>query len=122
MSLRITSTAEWFRCIGPAATREERHAAVAKLVRLLVAIDRSHRFHLQVDQGRQPHASARQAPTTFSGEQSLTPTSAGFGNRVLVGDPLHNSARNGSTIDRFCKTAVIDRLRKRPLMAALFFG
>jgi hypothetical protein len=34
-------------------------------------------------------------------------TSAGFGNRVLVGDPLHNSARNGSTIDRFCETAVI---------------
>ena len=33
--------------------------------------------------------------------------SAGFGNRVLVGDPLHNSARNGSTIDRFCETAVI---------------
>ena len=49
-------------------------------------------------------------------------SSAGFGNRVLVGDLLHNSARNGSTIDRFCKTAVIDRLRKRPLMAALFFG
>src|SRR6266849_528923 len=42
--------------------------------------------------------------------QSLTPTLAGFGNRVLVGDPLHNSARNGSTIDRFCETAVIDRL------------
>ena len=46
----------------------------------------------------------------ISGEQSFTPTSAGFGNRVLVGDPLHNSARNGSTIDRFCETAVIDRL------------
>src|SRR4029077_10719948 len=48
--------------------------------------------------------------TTLSGEQSFTPTSAGFGNRVLVGDPLHNSARNGGTIDRFCETAVIDRL------------
>src|SRR6266852_8340010 len=42
--------------------------------------------------------------------QSLTPTLAGFGNRVLGGDPLHNSARNGSTIDRFCETAVIDLL------------
>jgi hypothetical protein len=34
--IRITSTAEWFRCISPAATLAERHAALAKLVRLLV--------------------------------------------------------------------------------------
>jgi hypothetical protein len=36
MSISITSTAEWFRCISPAATREERHTALAKLVRMLV--------------------------------------------------------------------------------------
>jgi hypothetical protein len=36
MSIQITSRAEWFRCIGPAATLEERHAALAKLVRMLV--------------------------------------------------------------------------------------
>jgi hypothetical protein len=33
---RITSTAEWFRAIGPTATLEERRAALAKLVRMLV--------------------------------------------------------------------------------------
>src|SRR5262249_61960906 len=49
--------------------------------------------------GRQPHASARQARTTFSGEQSLTQTSAGFGNRVLVGDPLHNSSAIGEDVE-----------------------
>ena len=42
--------------------------------------------------------------TTFSGAQSFTPTSAGFGNRVLVGDPLHNSARNGSTAGKITGT------------------
>jgi hypothetical protein len=36
MSIRITSTAEWFRCISPAATLEERRAALAKLIRMLV--------------------------------------------------------------------------------------
>ncbi len=36
MSIPITSTAEWFRCIGPTATLEERRAALAKLVRMLV--------------------------------------------------------------------------------------
>jgi hypothetical protein len=36
MSIHIASTAEWFRCIGPAATRQEHHAALAKPVRMLV--------------------------------------------------------------------------------------
>jgi hypothetical protein len=36
MSIHIASTSEWFRCIGPTATLAERHAALAKLVRLLV--------------------------------------------------------------------------------------
>jgi hypothetical protein len=36
MSIQITSTAEWFRCIGRTATLQERQAALAKLVRLLV--------------------------------------------------------------------------------------
>ena len=31
-------------------------------------------------------------------------SSAGFGNRVLVGDPLHNSARNGSTAGKITGT------------------
>jgi hypothetical protein len=31
MSIQITSTAEWFRCIGPTATLQERPAALAKL-------------------------------------------------------------------------------------------
>jgi hypothetical protein len=53
--------------------------------------------------GRQPHGQRPSGTHHISGEQSLTPTSADFGNRVLVGDPLHNSARNGSTIDRFCE-------------------
>src|SRR5262249_57514140 len=55
-------------------------------------------------EGRPADASARQARTTFSGEQSLTPTSAGFGNRVLVGDPLHNSAPNATPLHTFSKT------------------
>ena len=69
----------------------------------------SARAALRLKAGRQLYASARHTHH-ISGEQSFTPTSAGFGNRVLVGDPLHNSARNGSTIDKFCETAVIDRL------------
>jgi hypothetical protein len=35
MPIPITSTAEWFRCIGPTATLQERQAALAKLVRML---------------------------------------------------------------------------------------
>jgi hypothetical protein len=34
-SARFTSVTQWFRCMSSAATREERHAAHAKLVRLL---------------------------------------------------------------------------------------
>ena len=49
------------------------------------------------------YASARHTHH-ISGEQSFTPTSAGFGNRVLVGDPLHNSARNGSTVGKITGT------------------
>ncbi len=49
------------------------------------------------------YASARHTHH-ISGEQSFTPTSAGFGNRVLVGDPLHNSARNGSTAGKITGT------------------
>jgi hypothetical protein len=36
MSIHITSTAQWFRCMSLAATLQERHAALAKLVRMLV--------------------------------------------------------------------------------------
>jgi hypothetical protein len=43
MSIPITSTAEWLRCIGPTATLAERHAALAKLVRLLCG-DAAHRL------------------------------------------------------------------------------
>ena len=49
------------------------------------------------------YASARHTHH-ISGEQSFTRTSAGFGNRVLVGDPLHNSARNGSTAGKIAGT------------------
>ena len=39
-----------------------------------------------------------------------TPMSAGFRNRVLVANVLHNAAHNRSTIDSFSKTAIVDRL------------
>src|SRR5262245_8729968 len=42
-----------------------------------------------------------------------TPTSAGFHTRVLVSNLLHNPADNRSTINSFCKTAIIDRLLGR---------
>jgi hypothetical protein len=35
MSIRITSTAEWFRCMGPTATSEEQNAALERLIRML---------------------------------------------------------------------------------------
>src|SRR6516164_5928532 len=85
--------------------------------RRLEQVDDEHPKRVQDCEHRQgscdDSASRRESQAGWNfrtGQQSLTPTSAGFGNRVLVGDLLHNSARNGSTIDRFCKTAVIDRL------------
>jgi hypothetical protein len=33
MSIQITSATEWFRCIGPTATLEERRAALAPTVK-----------------------------------------------------------------------------------------
>jgi hypothetical protein len=36
MSTRITSVSHWFHCMGPTATLAERHAALARLIRMLV--------------------------------------------------------------------------------------
>jgi hypothetical protein len=55
MSIPITCTAEWFRCIGTAATLEERHAALYQLVRLLAG-DASHRPPPQISLPGRPAA------------------------------------------------------------------
>jgi hypothetical protein len=68
MSIRITSATEWFRCIGPTATLEERRAALAKLVRMLCGDSNRPRPPISLPgrpamQSAPPTATAPAAPT-----------------------------------------------------------
>jgi hypothetical protein len=62
MSISIVSTADWFRCIR-SSSPAERHAALARLVRLLCG-DASHRPPPSVSLARRPALPA--APPTSS--------------------------------------------------------
>src|SRR5262249_37692394 len=61
MSIHITSMTEWFRCIG--GTAAEHHAALAKLVRLLVG-DATHRPRASISLPGQPAPPTAPPPAT----------------------------------------------------------
>src|SRR5438876_3279963 len=63
MSIQITSAAEWFRCIGPTATLQERHVALAKLIRMLVGDTARPRAPISLP-GRPAAAAAAAPPAT----------------------------------------------------------
>jgi hypothetical protein len=64
MSISITSTAEWLRCIRSSSSAE-RHAALTKLVRLLCG-DLSHRLPPPISLAGRPAIPAAPPPVTSS--------------------------------------------------------
>jgi hypothetical protein len=95
MSIHIASTSEWFRCIGPTATLAEHHAALAKLVRLLVSDAR--RLRPPISLPGQPAAPL--APTA----ESLPVKLRSYRQALPQGKVINSPSRAGDARDPYSR-------------------
>jgi hypothetical protein len=95
MSIPITSATEWFRCIGPAATLEERRAALGKLIRMLAGD--AVRLRPPISLPGQPAAPAATAATT------LPVKLRSYRQALPQGKVINSPSRDGDACDPYSR-------------------